>query len=79
MGLQSTCTHIKAFTQQATDKTCECKFIGYIFFHSDKRLIESKDVVFIEDTKLITPLKQIKKLLHAEYEESNSHESNSYT
>ena len=40
------------------------------FFHSDKGLIESKDV-FIEDTKLITPLEQIKKLLHAKSEESD--------
>ena len=32
-------------------------------------------IVFIEDTKLITPLEQIKKLLHAEFEESNSHAS----
>ena len=44
------------------------------FFHSDKGLIESKDV-FIEDTKLITPLEQIKKLLHAKSEESDSHVS----
>ena len=47
----------------------------YSFFHSDKGLIESRDVVFIEDTKLITPLEQIKKLLYAESEESDSHAS----
>ena len=45
------------------------------FSNSDKRLIESRDVVFIEDTKLITPLEQIKKLLHAESEESDPHVS----
>uniref|UniRef100_A0A2N9FM87 Reverse transcriptase Ty1/copia-type domain-containing protein n=1 Tax=Fagus sylvatica TaxID=28930 RepID=A0A2N9FM87_FAGSY len=39
----------------------------------DKGLIESRDAVFIEDTKLITPLEQIKKLLHAESEESDPH------
>jgi hypothetical protein len=44
---------------------------GYRFFHLDKGLIESRDAVFIEDTKLITPLEQIKKLLHAESEESD--------
>ena len=48
---------------------------GYRFYHSDKGLIESKDVVFIEDTKLITPLEQINKLLLAESEESDSHAS----
>jgi hypothetical protein len=48
---------------------------GYRFFHSDKGLIESRDAVFIEDTKLITPLEQIKKLLHAESEESDPHVS----
>uniref|UniRef100_A0A2N9FK26 CCHC-type domain-containing protein n=1 Tax=Fagus sylvatica TaxID=28930 RepID=A0A2N9FK26_FAGSY len=41
----------------------------------DKGLIESRDAVFIEDTKLITPLEQIKKLLHAESEESDPHVS----
>jgi hypothetical protein len=47
----------------------------YRFFHPDKGLIESKDVVFIKDTKLITPLEQIKKLLHTESEESDPHVS----
>jgi hypothetical protein len=72
----------KPLRNKLTDKTWECKFIGYVengsgyrFFHSDKRLIESKDVVFIEDTKLITPLEQIKKLLHAKSEESDPHVS----
>uniref|UniRef100_A0A2N9HJG1 Reverse transcriptase Ty1/copia-type domain-containing protein n=1 Tax=Fagus sylvatica TaxID=28930 RepID=A0A2N9HJG1_FAGSY len=41
----------------------------------DKGLIESRDAVFIEDTKLITPLEQIKKLLHTESEESDPHVS----
>ena len=45
------------------------------FSNSDKRLIESRDVVFIEDTKLITLLEQIKNLLHVEYEESDSYAS----
>ena len=48
---------------------------GYRFSHSDKGLIESRDTVFIEDTKLITLLEQIKKLFHAESEESDSHAS----
>jgi hypothetical protein len=48
---------------------------GYRFFHPDKGLIESKDAVFIEDIELITPLEQIKKLLHVEPEESDSHAS----
>uniref|UniRef100_A0A2N9FQW6 CCHC-type domain-containing protein n=1 Tax=Fagus sylvatica TaxID=28930 RepID=A0A2N9FQW6_FAGSY len=72
----------KPLRNKLTDKTWECKFIGYVengsgyrFFHSDKGLIESRDAVFIEDTKLITPLEQIKKLLHAESEESDSHAS----
>ena len=71
----------KPLQNKLTDKTWECKFIryvenesGYRFFNSDKGLIESRDV-FIEDTKLITPLEQIKKLLHAESEESNPHVS----
>ena len=73
---------LKPLRNKLTDKTWECKFIryvengsGYRFFHSDKGLIESKDAVFIEDTKLITPLEQINKLLHAESEESDSHAS----
>jgi hypothetical protein len=73
----------KPLQNKLTDKTWECKFIGYVenrsgyrFFHSDKGLIESRDVIFIEDTELITPLEQIKKLLHAEPEESDSHASN---
>uniref|UniRef100_A0A2N9HAA9 CCHC-type domain-containing protein n=1 Tax=Fagus sylvatica TaxID=28930 RepID=A0A2N9HAA9_FAGSY len=41
----------------------------------DKGLIKSRDAVFIEDTKLITPLEQIKKLLHAKSEESDPHVS----
>uniref|UniRef100_A0A2N9GQ88 Reverse transcriptase Ty1/copia-type domain-containing protein n=1 Tax=Fagus sylvatica TaxID=28930 RepID=A0A2N9GQ88_FAGSY len=40
-----------------------------------KGLIESRDAVFIEDTKLITPLEQIKKLLHAESKELDPHVS----
>uniref|UniRef100_A0A2N9GNZ7 Reverse transcriptase Ty1/copia-type domain-containing protein n=1 Tax=Fagus sylvatica TaxID=28930 RepID=A0A2N9GNZ7_FAGSY len=78
-------THVlipKPLRNKLTDKTWECKFIGYVengsgyrFFHPDKGLIESRDAVFIEDTKLITPLEQIKKLLHAEYEESDPHVS----
>jgi hypothetical protein len=73
---------LKPLRNKLTDKTWECKFIGYVengsgyrFFHSDKGLIESRDAVFIEDTKLITPLEQINKLLHAESEESDSHAS----
>ena len=76
-------THVlipKPLRNKFIDKTWECKFIGYVengsgyrFFHLDKGLIESRDSVFIEDTKLITPLEQIKKLLHAESEESNPH------
>ena len=72
----------KPLRNKLTDKTWECKFIGYVengngyrFFHPDKGLIESRDAVFIEDTKLITPLEQIKKLLHAESEESDPHVS----
>ena len=72
----------KPLRNKLTDKTWECKFIGYVengsayrFFHSDKGLIESRDAVFIEDTKLITPLEQIKKLLHAESEELDPHVS----
>jgi hypothetical protein len=78
-------THVlipKLLRNKLTDKTWECKFIGYVengsgyrFFHSDKGLIESRDAVFIEDTKLITPLEQIKKLLHAESEDSDPHVS----
>jgi hypothetical protein len=48
---------------------------GYRFFHLDKGITESRDAVFIEDTKLITPLEQIKKLLQAKSEESESHAS----
>jgi hypothetical protein len=48
---------------------------GYRFFHSDKGLIEIRDAISIEDTKLITLLDQIKKLLQAEPEESDSHTS----
>jgi hypothetical protein len=73
---------LKPLRNKLTDKTWECKFIGYVengsgyrFFHSDKGLIESRDAVFVEDTKLITPLEQINKLLHAESEESDSHAS----
>ena len=65
----------KPLRNKLTDKTWECKFIGYVengsgyrFFHSDKGLIESRDAVFIEDTKLITPL-------HTESEESDPHVS----
>ena len=47
----------------------------YRFFHLDKGLIESRDVVFIKDTKLITPLEKINKLLQAKLEESESHAS----
>ena len=72
----------KPLRNKLTDKTWECKFIGYVengsgyrFFHSEKGLIESRDAVFIEDTKLIAPLEQIKKLLHAESEESDPHVS----
>uniref|UniRef100_A0A2N9FF63 CCHC-type domain-containing protein n=1 Tax=Fagus sylvatica TaxID=28930 RepID=A0A2N9FF63_FAGSY len=72
----------KPLRNKLIDKTWECKFIGYVengsgyrFFHSDKGLIESRDAVFIEDTKLITPLEQIKKLLYAESEESDPHVS----
>jgi hypothetical protein len=72
----------KPLRNKLTNKTWECKFIGYVengsgyrFFHSDKGLIESRDAVFIEDTKLITPLEQIKKLLHTESEESDPHVS----
>uniref|UniRef100_A0A2N9EP82 Integrase catalytic domain-containing protein n=1 Tax=Fagus sylvatica TaxID=28930 RepID=A0A2N9EP82_FAGSY len=72
----------KPLRNKLIDKTWDCKFIGYVengsgyrFFHPDKGLIESRDAVFIEDTKLITPLEQIKKLLHAEYEESDPHVS----
>uniref|UniRef100_A0A2N9GSY4 CCHC-type domain-containing protein n=1 Tax=Fagus sylvatica TaxID=28930 RepID=A0A2N9GSY4_FAGSY len=78
-------THVlipKPLQNKLTNKTWECKFIGYVengsgyrFFHSDKRLIESRDVVFMEDTKLITPLEQIKKLLHAESKKSDPHVS----
>jgi hypothetical protein len=46
----------KPLRNKLTDKIWECKFIEYIFFHSDKGLIESRDAVFIEDIKLITPL-----------------------
>uniref|UniRef100_A0A2N9EKJ9 CCHC-type domain-containing protein n=1 Tax=Fagus sylvatica TaxID=28930 RepID=A0A2N9EKJ9_FAGSY len=70
----------KPLRNKLTYKTWECKFIRYVengsryrFFHSDKGLIESRDAVFIEDTKLITPLEQIKKLFHAESEESDPH------
>uniref|UniRef100_A0A2N9F1D9 Reverse transcriptase Ty1/copia-type domain-containing protein n=1 Tax=Fagus sylvatica TaxID=28930 RepID=A0A2N9F1D9_FAGSY len=70
----------KPLRNKLIDKTWECKFIGYVengsgyrFFHTDKGLIESRDAVFIEDTKLITPLEQIKKLLQVEPEESDSH------
>ena len=72
----------KPLRNKLTDKTWECKFIGYVengsgyrFFHSEKGLIESRDAVFIEDTKLIAPLEQIKKLLHAGSEESDPHVS----
>jgi hypothetical protein len=78
-------THVlipKPLQNKLTNKTWECKFIGYVengsgyrFFHSVKRLIESRDVVFMKDTKLITPLEQIKKLLHAESKKSDSHVS----
>ena len=68
----------KRLRDKLSERSYECKFIGYSqngsgyrFYHKDKCLIESKDEIFIEDVKQTTPLEELKLLEEQETLETN--------